>query len=76
MPCRWCLLLNLGKSGASSQDFQVYAAKVRVGLTDLLHGHETERVPSYVGESAGKKTAYIVITSGSYLVGGYNALHP
>ena len=42
MPCRWCLLLNLVKSEQAAKDFQVYAAKVRKLLTDLLHGHETE----------------------------------
>ena len=66
---------KLGKSEQAAKDFQVYAAKVRKLLTDLLHGHETENAKShpYVGESAGKKTAYIVITSDRGLVGGYNA---
>ena len=33
---------KLGKSEQAAKDFQVYAAKVRKLLTDLLHGHETE----------------------------------
>ena len=27
MLCRWCLLLNSGKSEQAAKDFQVYAAK-------------------------------------------------
>ena len=66
---------KLGKSEQAAKDFQVYAAKVRKLLTDLLHGHETENAksnPMLVSRPV-KKTAYIVITSDRGLVGGYNA---
>ena len=38
---------KLGKSEQAAKDFQVYAAKVRKLLTDLLHGHETENAKSH-----------------------------
>ena len=38
---------KLGKSEQAAKDFQVYAAKVRKLLTDLLHGHETENTKSH-----------------------------
>ena len=51
--------------------FQVYAAKVRKLLTDLLHGHETENAKSHpmLVSRPVNKTAYIVITSDRGLVG-------
>ena len=66
---------KLGKSEQAAKDFQVYAAKVRKLLTDLLHGHETENTKSHpmLVSRPVKKTAYIVITSDRGLVGGYNA---
>jgi len=66
---------KLGKSEQAAKDFQVYAAKVRKLLTDLLHGHETENAKSHsmLVSRPVKKTAYIVITSDRGLVGGYNA---
>ena len=39
--------LNSENRSKQPKDFQVYAAKVRKLLTDLLHGHETENAKSH-----------------------------
>ena len=65
---------KLGKSEEAARNFQIYAAKVRKLLTDLLHAEKNfdAKNPMLIKRPV-KKTGYIVITSDRGLVGGYNA---
>ena len=69
---------KLGKSEQAAKDFQVYAAKVRKLLTDLLHGHETENTKSHpnVGESPGKKDSLYRDYIRSWFGWRLQCLHP
>lgn len=65
---------KLGKSEEAARNFQVYAAKVRKLLTDLLHAEPNiDTTNPMLIKRPVKKTGYIVITSDRGLVGGYNA---